>query len=78
MSQEAFRVACAAGYRGVCSAYGAYNLPGGDPFHIRRIHADPEFVRFKNWMTFDPRKLRQRDSFDPGDYRVPDPADQEE
>ena len=73
MSQEAFRVACLAGYEGVCSAYGAYNFPGQDPFHIRRIHADLEFVRFKNWMTFDPRKLRQRDSFDPGDYRLPDP-----
>jgi peptidoglycan/xylan/chitin deacetylase (PgdA/CDA1 family) len=77
MSQEAFRVACLAGYQGVCSAYGAYNLPGQDPFHIRRIHADPEFVRFKNWMTFDPRKLRQRDTFDPGDYRLPEPSEEE-
>lgn len=78
MSQEAFRVACAAGYAGVCSAYGGYNVPGDDPFHIRRIHADPEFVRFKNWMTLDPRKLRRRESFDPGDYQKPDTVTDEE
>jgi len=48
-----------AGIRGVCSAYGGYNFPGDDPFHIRRIHADPELVRLKNWLTLDPRKLRQ-------------------
>jgi peptidoglycan/xylan/chitin deacetylase (PgdA/CDA1 family) len=69
MSQEAFRVAFHAGYAGVCSAYGAYNRPGGDPFHIRRIHADPEFARFVNWMTLDRRKLKKREKFDPGNYR---------
>jgi peptidoglycan/xylan/chitin deacetylase (PgdA/CDA1 family) len=69
MSQEAFRVAYHAGYVGVCSAYGAYNFPGKDPFHIRRIHADPEFARFVNWMTLDRRKLKRREKFDPGDYR---------
>ena len=41
LSTEAFRVARGAGYRGVCSAYGGYNFPGDDPFHLRRIHADP-------------------------------------
>ena len=45
------------GLQGVCSAYGAYCLPGEDPFHIPRIHGDPEFSRFRNWMTVDPRKL---------------------
>ncbi|MEM6473621.1 MAG: polysaccharide deacetylase family protein [Planctomycetota bacterium] len=44
------------GLAGVCSAFGAYNLPGQDPFHLRRFHADPEFVRFLNWVTIDPRK----------------------
>lgn len=72
LSAEAFRVAYAAGLEGVCSAYGAYNLPGGDPFHLRRIHADPEMLRFKNWLTVDPRKL-QADDFDAGDYRAPAP-----
>ncbi|MEX0610498.1 MAG: polysaccharide deacetylase family protein, partial [Pirellulales bacterium] len=62
LSAAAFRVAREAGYDGVCSAYGGYNFPGDDPFHLRRIHADPEFIRFKNWLTIDPRKLRaQRD-----------------
>ena len=46
-----------AGFDGVCSAYGGYNFPGDDPFHLRRIHGDPETIRLKNWLTLDPRKL---------------------
>jgi peptidoglycan/xylan/chitin deacetylase (PgdA/CDA1 family) len=53
---EAFRVAAEAGYEGVCSAYGGYNYPGGDPFHLQRIHGDPVTLRLKNDVTFDPRK----------------------
>jgi peptidoglycan/xylan/chitin deacetylase (PgdA/CDA1 family) len=70
MSAEAFRVAYEGGYRGLCSAYGGYNFPGDDAFHLRRFHADPEFVRFKNWLTVDGRKLRAHRDFDPGDYRT--------
>jgi peptidoglycan/xylan/chitin deacetylase (PgdA/CDA1 family) len=70
LSTAAFRVAMDAGYEGVCSAYGGYNFPGDDPFHLRRIHADPEFIRFKNWLTVDPRKLRTQCDFEPGDYRT--------
>jgi peptidoglycan/xylan/chitin deacetylase (PgdA/CDA1 family) len=69
LSQEAFRIAAAAGYDGVCSAYGGYNFPGDDPFHLRRFHADREFVRFKNWLTVDPRKVASQRDFDPGHYR---------
>lgn len=69
MSPHAFRIARQAGFRGVCSAYGAYNWPGDDAFHIRRIHADPELIRLKNWLTIDPRKL-EVDDFDPGDYQA--------
>jgi len=47
-----------AGLQGYCSAYGAYNFPTDDAFHIRRIHGDPEFSRFRNWMTFDARKAK--------------------
>lgn len=56
MSAQAFQVARQAGYWAVCSAYGGYNWPGGDPFHLQRIHGDPEMVRFRNWMSVDPRK----------------------
>lgn len=56
LSPEAFQMARDAGYQGVCSAYGGYNLPGEDSFHLQRIHADPEMTRFLNWMTVDPRK----------------------
>ncbi|WP_153556332.1 polysaccharide deacetylase family protein [Roseimaritima sediminicola] len=47
-----------AGMDGFCSAFGAYNLPGRDAFHIRRFHGDPEFSRLLNWLQFDARKLR--------------------
>ena len=70
---EAMRVARVAGVRAVCSAYGAYNLPERvskewGPFHLRRIHADAEWVRFVNWMTFDPRKLLAADPIDDAAY----------
>jgi peptidoglycan/xylan/chitin deacetylase (PgdA/CDA1 family) len=69
LSTDAFRAAHVAGYHGVCSAYGGYNLLGDDPFHLRRIHADDDMIRFKNWLTVDPRKLRRQVDFEPGDYR---------
>ena len=47
-----------AGYAGVCSAYGGYNFPGDDPFHLQRIAGDGTMIRLKNWVTLDPRKLR--------------------
>ncbi|QDU87442.1 Polysaccharide deacetylase [Pirellulimonas nuda] len=57
LRHEAFAIARAAGLAGVCSAYGGYNFPGDDPFHLQRFHADPELIRLKNWLTIDPRKL---------------------
>ena len=66
LSAAAFRIAFEAGFEGVCSAYGGYNFPGDDPFHLRRFHADEQFIRFVNWMTVDPRKLRIHRDFDPG------------
>lgn len=69
MTPEAFEVAFQAGYWGVCSAYGGYNLPGDDSFHIQRINADPQWSRFLNWATVDPRKLHRDRPFWPGNYR---------
>jgi peptidoglycan/xylan/chitin deacetylase (PgdA/CDA1 family) len=57
LSATAFHLARQAGYAGVCSAYGGYNFPGDDAFHLQRIHADPDMLRLKNWLTVDPRKL---------------------
>ena len=58
LNPRAFRIAREAGYAGVCSAYGAYNDPGGDAFHIQRIHGDDDMLRLKNWLSVDPRKRR--------------------
>jgi len=56
LNLDAFQLAREAGYQAVCSAYGGYNFPGDDPFHLQRIHADPEMIRLMNWVTVDPRK----------------------
>lgn len=69
LSTAGFRIAFEAGLWGVCSAYGGYNLPGDDSFHLQRIHGDPEWSRFRNWLTVDPRKLKRERQFTPGDYR---------
>jgi peptidoglycan/xylan/chitin deacetylase (PgdA/CDA1 family) len=55
MSAAAFQLAQEYGYEGVCSAYGGYNFPGDDPFHIQRIYPN-NMLRLKNWLTVDPRK----------------------
>ncbi len=57
LNADAFDMLADAGIQGVCSAFGAYNFPEQDPFHIRRIHGDPEISRLKNWLSLDPRKL---------------------
>lgn len=60
LNAQAARLAAEeAGIQAVCSAFGAYNLPGNDPFHIRRIHGDPEFTRWRNWVSVDPRKMNE-------------------
>lgn len=63
LNRTVFKLAHEFGYDGVCSAYGGYNFPGDDPFHIQRICAD-EMLRVKNWVTVDPRKLRRPYRFD--------------
>lgn len=61
MSSAAVQVAHDAGYHGFCSAYGGYNLPGDDPFHIQRIGGEGPLSRLINWATGDPLKeLRHR------------------
>jgi peptidoglycan/xylan/chitin deacetylase (PgdA/CDA1 family) len=70
LSEAAFRIAFGAGFWGVCSAYGDYNLPGDDPFHIHRIHGDPSWARFCNAMSVDPRKFRRTRRFEAQDYRL--------
>ncbi len=56
LNRTVFQQAFDHGYEGVCSAYGGYNWPGDDAFHLQRIHADAELIRLKNWLTVDPRK----------------------
>jgi peptidoglycan/xylan/chitin deacetylase (PgdA/CDA1 family) len=60
LSCRAFTLAAQYGYEGVCSAYGGYNYPGEDPFHMHRIPAVCELLRMKNWLTADPRKIHTR------------------
>lgn len=64
LNPRAFQVAREAGYAGVCSAYGGFNFPGDDAFHLQRIHVDDDMIRLKNWVTVDPRKLRSIERYD--------------
>jgi peptidoglycan/xylan/chitin deacetylase (PgdA/CDA1 family) len=57
LNADVFHLAYEAGYEGVCSAYGGFNFPGDDAFHLQRFPADYSFLRLKNWATVDPRKL---------------------
>ncbi len=59
LTQAAIETVYEAGFWGFCSAFGAYNLPGRDAFHIRRFHGDPQYSRFLNWTSLDPRKIRR-------------------
>ncbi len=68
LNRRAFEIARDCGYECVCSAYGGYNFPGDDPFHVQRIHPDNDLVRLKNWLTVDPRKLRSVQRYQ---YRLP-------
>ena len=63
MNPAAFQLAREYGYEAVCSAYGGYNFPGDDPFHIQRIFPD-NMLRLKNWLTVDPRKAHQPYRYD--------------
>jgi peptidoglycan/xylan/chitin deacetylase (PgdA/CDA1 family) len=47
-------------FHGYCSAYGGYNWPGTQCFHLLRFHADPDLTRVKNWLTLDPRWVRAK------------------
>ena len=55
LTSAAFRVAREASYAGVVSAYGGCNFPGNDEFHLQRIHADSEMIRFQKRMTVESR-----------------------
>ncbi|MCG8584524.1 MAG: polysaccharide deacetylase family protein [Pirellulales bacterium] len=54
LNSRVFDLAHSAGFEGVCSAYGGYNFPGDDAFHIQRIGADGPLIRIKNAATLDP------------------------
>lgn len=57
LNKSVFHLAREVNYEAVCSAYGGYNFPGDDGFHLQRAHGDPELSRIKNIVTLDPRKL---------------------
>ena len=72
LNAAAFQLADEAGYEAVCSAYGGYNFPGEDTFHLQRIHGDDQMARLKNWLSVDPRKVAKTQRFDYGAVAVRD------
>jgi peptidoglycan/xylan/chitin deacetylase (PgdA/CDA1 family) len=60
ISQSAIDIVVEAGYRAFVSAYGAWNFPTGDDFHLTRFHGDPCTEALHNWLTLDPRRIEPR------------------
>lgn len=73
ISAEALHLAREAGYEGVCSAYGGYNFPGDDPFHLRRRGVDGPVIRLMNFALFNPLHHARASRPAPTD-RLPDQA----
>jgi peptidoglycan/xylan/chitin deacetylase (PgdA/CDA1 family) len=63
MSTAAIEVVVKSGYRGFVSAFGGWNFPDQDQFHLVRFHGDPCTAAVRNWLTLDPRKLNQHQEF---------------
>lgn len=60
ISQEAIDVVFESGFKCFVSAAGGMNWPGQNSNHLQRIHGDPGMAAIKNWLTFDPRKIRAK------------------
>lgn len=63
LNPVAAAMAKADGIECVVSGYGGYNRVGGDTFHLQRCHADPELIRLRNAITFDPRHMWKNQVF---------------
>jgi hypothetical protein len=75
LSAPAFHLAREAGYEGVCSAYGGYNFPGDDAFHIQRRCVDGAAIVLKNWAVLDPLRYGRIQRFEYQQQgRLPMPA----
>ncbi len=72
ISQEAIDVVFESGFKCFVSAAGGMNFPGQNPNHLQRIHGDPGMAAIKNWLTFDPRKIRSKNPFE-YEFRIPSP-----
>ena len=59
LNDAAAAMARADGIECIVSAYGGYNYFGDDAFHLQRCHGDPELLRLRNAITYDPRHLRK-------------------
>lgn len=72
LNAQAFHLARQWGFEAACSAYGGFNEPGGDAFHLQRAGVDGPAILTKNWATLDPRKKYQIRRFNYGE--APEPA----
>lgn len=65
LNDAAAAMARAEGIECILSAYGGYNDHSEDAFHLQRCHGDPELIRLRNAVTFDPRHIRKKKSILP-------------
>ena len=60
ISQAAIEMIAETGYKAFVSALGLWNVPGGDSFHLPRMHGDPCTEALRNWLTLDPRRIERQ------------------
>lgn len=58
ISQAAIDIVVESGFKAFLSAFNAWNFPKGDELHLSRFHGDPCTETLRNWLTFDPRRLK--------------------
>lgn len=70
ISQRAIDTVFDSGYKCFVSAMGGVNLLGHNANHLQRIHGDPGMSAIKNWLTFDPRKMKSTNIIE-SMFRIP-------
>jgi len=70
ISQAAIDMVFESGFKCFVSAAGGVNFPGQCSNHLQRFHGDPGMSGVKNWLTYDPRKIKAKSPIDAA-FRIP-------
>ncbi len=70
ISQEAIDRVFESGFKCFLSAAGGVNFPDQGANHLQRFHGEPGMSSVKNWLTYDPRKIRAENPIEAA-FRIP-------